>query len=130
MGPLLSQRLWHRFPIILLGGGWWWESEVSGKEAFLSRRPPWESATSKTATSQLFPGGQQRCPLGNTTTPPTVSFGKSSEEGRDVMLVRMNRFLTVTLQNKPERSMLPSSSRQQRKGGCKRLSLWSGSRRD
>lgn len=103
---------------------------MSGEEAFLSGRPPWESATSNTAASQLFPGGQQRCPLGNTTTPPTVSFGKRSEEGRDVMLVCVNRVLTVTLQNKPERSMLPSPSRQQRKGGCKRLSLGSGSCRD
>lgn len=103
MGPLLSQHLWHRFPIILLGGGGWWESGVSGAEAFLSGRPPWDSATSNTAIPQLFPGGQQWRPLGrNTTTPPTVSFGKSSEEGRDVMLVRVNRVLTVTLQNRPE----------------------------
>lgn len=103
---------------------------MSGEEALLSGRPPWESATSNTAASQLFPGGQQQCPLGNTTTPRTVSFGKSLEEGRDVMLVCVNRVLIVTLQNKPERSVLPSPSRQQRKGGCKRLSLWAGSRRD
>ena len=50
-----------------------------------------------------------------------MSFGKSLEEGRDMMLVRVNRVLIVTLQNKPERSVLPSPSRQQRKGGCKRL---------
>ena len=130
MGPLLSQHLWHRFPIILLGGGGWWESGVSGAEAFLSGRPPWDSATSNTAVPQLFPGGQQRRLLGgNTTTPPTVSFGKSSEEGRDVMLVRVNRALTVTLQNKSERSVLPSPSRQQRQGGCKRLNLWSRAHR-
>ena len=103
---------------------------MSGAEAFLSGRPPWDSATSNTAVPQLFPGGQQRRLLGgNTTTPPTVSFGKSSEEGRDVMLVRVNRALTVTLQNKSERSVLPSPSRQQRQGGCKRLNLWSRAHR-
>ena len=73
MGPLLSQHLWHRFPIIPLGGGGWWESGVSGAVAFLSGRPPWDSTTSNTAGPQLFPGGQQRRLLGgNTTTPHRV----------------------------------------------------------
>lgn len=110
--------------------GWWVVVGVRGEwgGGLLSGEAPWESATSNTAASQPFLEGNSSA-LGNTTTPRTVSFGKSLEEGRDGMLVRVNRVLIVTLQNVP-RDLCYHPHRDNRERELQEVKSWAGSRRD